>query len=237
MLISQESILRNKIASLCRRIVYGRSPIYYKTSYSQEGEDMVLARIFEQKISGFYVDVGAHHPQRFSNTYYFYLRGWRGINIDAMPGSMSLFNRTRPNDINLELAISNESHELTYYAFHEPALNTFSESLAKHYCTTGVAKLSFEKKIISRRLAEVLNEYLPKSQMIDFITIDVEGLDYQVLQSNDWSKFRPEMILVENLERLSVDEIFKSDIYKFTSNQGYIFYGKTMNTLFFRRLD
>ena len=57
-------------------------------SFSQEGEDLVLARIFEGKKNGFYVDIGAHHPTRFSNTHYFYRRGWSGINIDAMPGSM-----------------------------------------------------------------------------------------------------------------------------------------------------
>ena len=64
-------------------------------SWSQEGEDRILYRIFEQQPVGFYVDVGAHHPKRFSNTYFFYRRGWRGINIDAMPGSMKNFEKLK----------------------------------------------------------------------------------------------------------------------------------------------
>src|SRR6186713_1276577 len=74
---------------------------YYSISYSQEGEDLILKRFFSEKSGGFYVDVGAHHPKRFSNTYMFYKEGWSGINIDAMPGSMKLFNKVRSKDINL----------------------------------------------------------------------------------------------------------------------------------------
>src|SRR5688500_4139273 len=94
--------------------------------YAQEGEDLILQLMLAWRANGFYVDVGAHHPQFDSNTYLFYKRGWSGINIDAMPNSMKLFNRLRPRDINLELAISKKSEELTYYLFNTPQLNGFS---------------------------------------------------------------------------------------------------------------
>jgi len=81
---------------------------FKRISYSQEGEDLILERFFEGMNTGFYVDVGAFHPKRFSNTYIFYKKGWHGINIDARPGSMKLFNFVRPRDINLEIPISNE---------------------------------------------------------------------------------------------------------------------------------
>jgi len=68
--------------------------------YSQGAEDIILASIFGNREKGFWVDVGAHHPQRFSNTYLFSLKGWTGINIDALPGSMAIFKKMRPNDIN-----------------------------------------------------------------------------------------------------------------------------------------
>ena len=84
---------------------------------------MILNRFFERKRNGFYVDVGAHHPKRFSNTYTFYKKGWRGVNIDAMPGSMEKFKKIRPRDINLEFAISNKNGTLVYHMFNEPALN------------------------------------------------------------------------------------------------------------------
>ena len=103
---------------------------YALKSYSQEGEDMILRRLFEKQQTGFYVDVGAHHPKRFSNTYFFYKKGWRGINIDAMPDSMIPFNKIRPRDINIEKPVSDKKQVLTYYAFNEPALNGFSKELS-----------------------------------------------------------------------------------------------------------
>jgi hypothetical protein len=87
---------------------------YARESYSQEGEDMLLERFLEHRHSGFYVDVGAHHPRRFSNTYRLYRRGWRGLNIDANPGSMALFRHVRPRDINIEAAVSSVPQQLTY---------------------------------------------------------------------------------------------------------------------------
>ena len=84
---------------------YFPKQIYKNLSYSQNGEDRILHRIFENQKSGFYVDIGAHHPFRFSNTFLFYKMGWKGINVDAMPKSMEIFKRFRPRDINLELAV------------------------------------------------------------------------------------------------------------------------------------
>ena len=98
-------------------------------SYSQEGEDILLKRIFNNKKNGFYVDVGAHHPKRFSNTNIFYQMGWRGINIDPMPSSMDLFKRYRPRDINLEFGVAKKKGIMKYYIFNDPALNSFQ----RHY--------------------------------------------------------------------------------------------------------
>ncbi|MGK7874690.1 MAG: FkbM family methyltransferase [Xenococcaceae cyanobacterium] len=214
-------------------------PIYfYKKSYSQEGEDMLLSRIFEKQETGFYVDVGAHHPTRFSNTYYFYRLGWRGINIDAMPGSMELFDKLRPNDINLEFAISDDNQILTYYEFNEPALNGFCEKISKERDgLIGVYRIVSRKEIQTEKLSNILDKYLPQEQTIDFLTIDVEGLDLKVLKSNDWQKYRPIMVLVEDLKRLSLDEIYKSKIASFMREQDYILYAKSVNTLFFVRKD
>src|SRR5687768_10814903 len=101
------------------------------TSYAQEGEDLILLRLFDGDLPGVYVDVGAHHPFRFSNTCLLFERGWRGINIDARPGSMAAFRRARPRDINLEIGISERPAELEFFLFEEPALNTFDRALAE----------------------------------------------------------------------------------------------------------
>ena len=203
-------------------------------SWSQEGEDMVLKRIFEAKRKGFYVDVGAHHPKRFSNTYLFYKRGWSGINIDAMPGSMSAFQEKRPRDINLEIGIGEEQGELEYYIFNEPALNGFSRDLSLERNSAATAYRI--EKVISikvRRLSDVMDRHLATGQQIDFMSIDVEGLDLQVLRSNDWINYRPTYVLAEVLAS-SLHEIEQSEIGKFMRDQRYILYAKCMNTIFFK---
>jgi FkbM family methyltransferase len=173
---------------------------YYQKSWSQEGEDLILSRYFEnKKTTGFFVDVGAHHPLRFSNTYKFYKRGWHGINIDAMPGSMDLFNSLRPRDINIEKAVSDSKQILTYYGFNEPALNGFSKEITKHRDGQANNKIIFTKDIETSTLEEILDEYMPKEVAIDFMSIDVEGLDFSVLRSNDFVKYRPMVILIEIL--------------------------------------
>src|SRR5690348_3121185 len=96
---------------------------YRRISYSQEGEDLILDRALRRKERGYYVDVGAFHPKKFSNTYFFYKKGWRGINIDATPSSMQAFKRVRPRDTNIETAISNKDEELILHLYSNPVYN------------------------------------------------------------------------------------------------------------------
>ena len=98
--------------------------------YSQNGEDLIINRFLNNKKKGFFVDVGAHHPIRFSNTFLFYKKGWSGINIDAMPGSMKYFNKYRPRDINIEMGVGIKKNRSIFYQFNEPALNTFDSKEA-----------------------------------------------------------------------------------------------------------
>jgi FkbM family methyltransferase len=215
---------KNRAMNLYRRLVPEKAPIYHKLSYSHEGEDMILARIFYNQNKGFYVDVGAHHPQRYSNTYYFYSLGWKGINIDAMPGSMKIFNQIRPNDINLEIPLSDSKQNLTYYLFNHSNLNW-------------EVKLVSEIELQTSTLSEVLEQYVSPEQDIDFLNIDVEGLDYEVLKSNDWTKYRPKIVLIEELEMVTLDQINKAKVSAFMYEQGYQLYGKSGYTLIFKRED
>lgn len=203
------------------------------SSYSQEGEDRVLMRFLEGRNNGFYVDVGAHHPVRFSNTFIFYLKGWRGINIDAMPGSMEAFNKVRPKDINLEIPVSDKKQVLEYFIFNEPALNTFSREEAERKDGLGEYRILGRRKLETLPLSDILYKYVPQNQHIDFMTIDVEGLDFEVLKSNDWTKFKPEIILVESL-RSNIVDLLECESYLFLQNQGYEVVAKTYNTLFFK---
>lgn len=218
---------------------------YYRVSFAQEGEDLLLLSLFEGQSSGFYVDVGAHHPRRYSNTLALYNRGWSGINIDAMPGSMQPFRETRARDINLELAISDERRVLTYYEFSEPALNGFDPDLARRragHVPAGQSpeaafRIVAERQIQTVTLAEVLTEHLPAGREIDVLTVDVEGLDFSVLASNDWRRFRPTVILVEDPDVVSLDALAGSRVARFLRERGYVPLCKTRLTLFFARED
>ena len=204
-------------------------------SYSQEGEDLIVNRFLENKEKGFYVDVGAHHPKRFSNTFNFYKRGWSGLNIDAMPRSMDLFKIERPRDINLEIGVSKEKGELIYYMFNEPALNTFSRTEAEKKDGLRDYKIIEKRKILTYPLKEIFEKHLQEKQQIDFMTIDVEGLDLEVIESNDWKKYRPNLLLVEELVKYTLAELpLKSDLYKLLISNEYSLVAKTFNTLFFK---
>lgn len=223
-----------QVAVFSTSVYSNRKYGFHSISFAQEGEDIILDNIFEGKTNGFYVDVGAHHPQKLSNTYYFYLKGWIGINIDAMPNSMKKFNELRSNDINLEIPISSFSSMLTYYKFDESALNSFSLDLSRQRNTQTKYKITEEIQLKTKTLAEVLDEYLPENQKIDFLSIDVEGLDYEVLQSNDWGKYKPQVILIEDLELQSIDKLSDSKIYIYLIDKDYLLIAKTMRTLIFK---
>jgi len=166
--------------------------------YSQEGEDILINRILAPNKAGFFVDVGAHHPIRFSNTYALYRKGWRGINVDATPGSMEMFKKLRPADINIECAVSIDDTPMMFHMFKESALNTFEPSLAQEYIDGGCV-LERTIKIKPRSLLSILEEHLPPGKHINLLNVDVEGKELEVLHSNDWHSYRPDLIILEVL--------------------------------------
>ena len=202
--------------------------------YSQEGEDMLLYELLGHLDIGFYVDIGAHHPKRYSNTHFFYKKGWRGINADAMPESMKEFNIHRPNDINVEVGLASKQENLIFYVFNEAGLNTFDQVRAKEI--SQLPDYFIVKEVLVRTItfAHLMAEYLPDGVDIDFLSIDIEGLDYEVLKSNDWNKYRPRIILVEHY-LVDFIEVLRCDIYLFLTNNGYNLTAKTYRNLIFTR--
>lgn len=208
---------------------------YELQTYAQDSEDTILKRIFEYRNlyeGGFYVDVGAHHPMKYSNTHFFYKKGWHGINIDAMPGSMKEFDRFRPRDINLEYAISNKEEILTYYQFEEIAFNSFDKMLSLSRAKDKNISVVDTKEINTTTLSSVFEQFMPMNQSIDFLSIDVEGLDFQVLQSNDWNKYRPKVVLIEVLDT-DIEQMMETKVYKFMVQRHYRYFAKTVGTHFF----
>ena len=213
---------------------FGPSFLFYKKSYAQEGEDLVVNRLLEGKKNGFYVEVGAHHPYRFSNTYFFYKRGWSGICIDPLPGTKKAFNKSRPRDIALELGVSEVPEKLQYLMFNEPALNTFDPVLAQSRDGHGPYKMIDRIFIDTLPLSEILKGQKIPASGIDLLSVDVEGLDLQVLMSNDWNLFSPKIIITEALSA-RMEDIASDPIYHFLLTKGYRLYAKTGCSIIFNR--
>jgi FkbM family methyltransferase len=222
-----KKILKSKLSKIAKNIPHGR------ISFSQEGEDLILARIFDVLgiKKGFFVDIGAHHPFRFSNTYYFYKRGWTGINVDACPGTMKLFKHLRPKDVTVECGVGLQEAILTYYSFNEPALNTFSKQEAESK-KSSLYKVIDEIQVPVTTLKKILDANLPFGKKIDFMSIDVEGFDHEVVCSNDWLKYRPTIIAVELLNS-SIEDVRLHPTAAILFEQGYNLLAKTHNTFFF----
>jgi len=230
-------MIKSPVKKLIFNIIHDYFPklLYKKVSYSQDGEDMMLQTYYETEkhYKGFYVDVGAHHPYRFSNTAYFYKKGWRGINIEPTPTLFNSFKKLRKKDINLNVGISSGSKSIPFYIFNDQALNTFDEKIAqKRNSKSDEYKIVSKTDIQTFPLKDILEKYLPNNQHIDFLTIDVEGLDLDVLLSNDWTKFQPKFILAEcesDIENINIDEV-----YIFLKEQNYSIVGRTKRTSLFR---
>ena len=216
------------------RLVVSRHALKHRiVSYSQEGEDLILENLFFGKQSGFFIDVGAHHPHRFSNTFLFYEKGWRGLNIDATPGSMVAFRKHRGRDINIEAAVSANRGRMLFHQYAEPALNTFSTEVAEDRMGNPRAVRLGALELMTEPLAEILKRHLPPGQQVEFMNIDVEGMDFECLVSNDWDRFRPLVVLVEQLADQSIPEVLHSDVNRFMNESGYRLCARTVRTLFF----
>jgi FkbM family methyltransferase len=164
-------------------------------SYAQNFEDVLLERVFRDRTDGFYVDVGAHDPEYLSVTKHFYDKGWCGINIEPVPASHDKFLAKRPRDINLAVAVGREEGERELFVLSDSALSTFNRSIADHSaCITN--DHCVQTIVVPVCTLDAILKDAGISQ-IDFLKIDVEGAEREVLEGIDLARFRPVMIVVE----------------------------------------
>lgn len=199
----------------------------YRISFSKSGEDIQLFKLLG-KSQGMYLDVGCFEPITFSNTYHFYLRGWSGIVVDPNPELANQFKKTRPKDIFVNVGISQNPGVLKYYMLpiKLSSMNTFDYNFLKEKDLINQIEKEIDVPLVS--IEDLVNEY-KLHEKIDLMDIDVEGLDYQVLLSNNWDSFRPKIVLVESDNSLEND--FESEIYKFMQFHKYKLIGKMIVTL------
>ena len=203
--------------------------------FSQLGEDSVVLHYFGTKRNGFYVDIGAHHPFRYSNTAMLHeVLGWRGINVDPDERAISAFRQYRPNDINLTCAIAGEEKQVDFYEFNDGAVNTIDTARAL------VAQQTFgqvgTRSVVAMTLKSVFDNCLPKGQSIDYLNIDTEGLDIEVLASNDWDLYRPTLVSVED-HGFDISKPVESPCYVLLKEKGYQLFSHCVVTSFYVRKD
>lgn len=193
-------------------------------SFAKSGDDIQLMMLINETTPGAYVDIGCWHPKQASNTYFFYLRNWKGICIDPNPELIELYKKIRPNDNFINAGIGASSESLDYFMFKESSMNTFSEDFYEKYKVHSPLLKKVKIPLVS--LKEVLDKNLNKNDRLDFFDIDVEGFDLEVLKTNDWKKYRPKIIIIES--DIPLKEDLDSAIVHYLALQNYRLIGKSI---------
>jgi FkbM family methyltransferase len=196
-------------------------------SCSQFGEDMIVRSLLADVKRGYYVDIGAHHPVFLSNSYHFYCRGWRGLCVDAIPGSMNAFRVLRPRDTLVEACLGATAGErVEFHMFDQSPLNTTSAADAERAIAAGQGKRLQTITLTTTTLNALLDEHHKPNGPIDFLSIDIEGLDEVVLRGLDYERYRPRVIVFERHSE-SVDAIVADPLVQFLKDRGYRVAGAT----------
>ena len=187
-----------------------------KISYSFGGCDLLIEYIFRNQANGLYVDIGCQNPISNNNTYLLHRRGWRGINIDLDQKNIDLFNLTRSKDINLCIALSSSKDD--------------------------------DFPTVKKIKTDTLNNVLEKKNitLIDYLNIDVEGYELEVLKGFDIEKYKPKVVTIEYLDlslkkiefkNNNINNVLNSEIYKFFISKNYFFVGWSHSDLLFVHKD
>lgn len=199
-------------------------------SYAQHGDDFMILNIFEMlKIDRpTYLDLGAHHPENISNTKLLYDRGCRGINVEANPHLLDEFKRFRPEDINLNIGVGPESGTFDFKMYDSRSgRNTFSDDEVKEYGRT--VKSVMPLPVLT--LTQIVDRY-NTGRFPNLLSVDIEGLDYEVLKSTSFiGKCPPDLIVVETRRKKSTEMI------AMMGAKGYLPYCRMGENIFFIRKE
>lgn len=165
-------------------------------SNAQNCEDVVLWRALHSATPGRYVEVGANDPRKHSISRAFYDRGWTGIEIEPVPALAAKFRADRPKDVVVEAAITSQDvREVTLHLIPDTGLSTLRDDVGAQHAKSGWAVE--EVTVPARRLDDVLSEHLEPGEDIHFLVIDTEGAEKEVLQSIDFARWRPWVLVIE----------------------------------------
>lgn len=201
-------------------------------TFAQFGEDLIIANIFSLLgiFTPSYIDIGAHHPLNVSNTALLHIRGSRGINVEANPDLIPAFRELRPDDVTVNVGVGASAGYFNFYRIDAySGRNTFNRDAAE----------AFTREHPQFRISDVLEvEVLPLDDIIkqysdgiypDFLTIDVEGLDYDVLRAANFSRSKPKVVCVEAVSGADSDD--SSRLLNLLNDRGYELYIRTLGNL------
>jgi len=211
------------------QITKTKSKPTFNVSYSQCGEDIIVHYVFKLRGIDYpsYIDIGANHPYSLSNTALFYNIGCRGINIEANPMLIKEFELNRHEDQNINIGIGPIDEELDFYIINDPTLSTFSKDEADNITAIGKYSIKNILKVRLTSIEKILDKYYD-GKFPDFLSLDVEGLDFDILKSINFSKYWPKIICVEAAEYSPRgDGKRKQDIIDFLLSKGYFEYANT----------
>ena len=201
------------------------SPSKWKKSYSQCAEDLIVEFIFKSrpiKSNGFYVDVGAHHPRRGSNTYALYKKGWRGILVDMEPDKVIAARLARPFDTCVQAAVSDGERDVGVFSPGPFSTKTTIDPKS----TSGYGSTNFVKtaSVRTKTLTHILDDNSCPSDF-DFLNVDCEGHDLEVLRGLNLEKYCPKVICVEIWEASEgIEALTSSEIHVYLSKSGYVLF-------------
>ena len=226
-----------KYLKLLYYLFYRPKIFFPKKSYSMFGEDLFIQNYFKNKPKGFYIDVGCYHPLDGNNTHLLYKNGWSGINFDINYYSVKLFDFLRKRDLNIHSGISHKKGMLTmYYRKEINMLNTLDEKIAKIHFRNGYKK----RNVRVNNLDFFISKNFKKQKKIDFLNIDVEGAELNVLKSLNFKNHKPQLICVEihNTKKMydtNYNYLKSNNIYKYLINKKYKVIWKNKYSFIFER--
>lgn len=201
-----------------------------KNCYSHFGEDQVLLFMLRNIATGYYADVGCYHPSLYSNSMVFYEKNWNGLLVDANPFMTDLCKAERPRDVTVQCAVAGECGKTEFFKFNDWGSSntidpTFRDIISRGQNVEVTQTIEVEKLT----LEALFDRHVPPGTRIDLLNIDIEAIDYAALQGNDWRRFRPRVIAIEDLE-FDFNKPEESLIHRFLTEMRYSLYSRSVYT-------
>jgi FkbM family methyltransferase len=202
-------------------------------SYGQGALDQQILGYFSNRPPDYYVDLGCHYPDKISNTYIFYQKGWRGLCVDANPSLVERFKRARPKDVVAWACVGEKSGETTFAICNDPGLSHVLGDVPHFNAGDEARRITVPVKT----LRDLFEEYGVPNRF-GLLSIDIEGSDLAALQSSDFHRWRPDVIVVEiHDDSFELEQFGKNEIIVFLRSVGYKFVGYSDFSAIFRNAE